>query len=57
MKLPVVLAVLTGIFLLACSSDASAPANPTSHSGATGSTSKSDDELEIYFKQTVTTNE
>ena len=57
MKLPVVLAVLTGIFLLACSSDASAPANPTSNSGATGSTSKSDDELEIYFEQMVTTNE
>ena len=35
MKLPVVLAVLTGIFLLACSSDASAPAEPTSNIDAT----------------------
>ena len=73
MKLTVVLAVLIGILVLACSSNASTPVKSTSNNGATiesrdrelasnqqpstSFTSKSDDELEIYFKQMVTTNE
>jgi hypothetical protein len=73
MKLTVVLAVLIGTFALACSSNASTPVKSTSNNGATiesrdteltsnqqpsnSSTAKSDDELEIYFEQMVTTNE
>ena len=73
MKLTVVLTMLIGILVLACSSNASIPVKSTSNNGATiesrdaelesnpqtskSSTAKSDDELEIYFERMVTTNE
>lgn len=73
MKLTVVLAVLTGFFVLSCSSNSAIPSKPTSNNGATietraiklppkqqpstSSTAKSDDDAESYFEQTVTTNE
>ena len=43
MKLPVVLAVLVGIFALACSSAAPAPAEPTSKINATAETTPLED--------------
>jgi len=73
MKLAIVLAIFTGILVLSCSSDSDIPSESTSNSGSTietraaklppkqqpytSSSAKSEEELGIYFEQTVTTHE